>query len=328
MGCASSVHAREASGHDEWRAGKVGKVIADEGGDDGNTMPIHESISDPRLGELTLQSLRSRAEGSFTGMSSLLELSPGRTYAAAYMIENGLLEELAAVLHNNREQDQHKAAGQIIDTLREWALDQTREQYQLPKSKEYDTAVRCLGMLVEYQKADKDPLDGARRGPGLFRPGSFRRTGSFGRLVPEVQSDGTLQSPGSFCGRGSVGRTGSNDNGSLLQRTSSFECNEHGLYPEIVVELQKPYRINRVNERWISAFGHAAEKSLGRTINLIMGPDTDTEKFLGLLKTTKLEGSATGLLAFHDSEGTSSLITLTVRGIGNDEYHSSMLIFR
>lgn len=291
MGCASSVHTREASGGDEWRAWEVRKVIEDEGGDDGIT---HESISDPRLGELTLQSLRSRAEGSFTGMSSLLEVSPG---SAALMIENGLLEELAAVLHNKREQEQHKAAGQIIDTLRGWALDRTREQCRLPKSKEYDTAVRCLGLLAEYKKADEDPLD--RRGPGLFRSGSFRRTGSFVHPVPEVQSDCTLQSPGSFCGlqspgsfcgrgsrRGPGSGTGSNDNGSPLQRTSSFECNEHGLYPEIVVELQKPYRINRVNERWISAFGHAAEESLSRTVNLIMGPDTDTEKFLGLLETT------------------------------------------
>jgi len=55
---------------------------------------------------------------------------------------------------------------------------------------------------------------------------------------------------------------------------------------------------------------------------------------LGLLKTVELEGSANALLAFHDSKGTSTLTTLTARGIfgadedGTEGYHSCMLIFR
>jgi len=41
-----------------------------------------------------------------------------------------------------------------------------------------------------------------------------------------------------------------------LKRTSSFESNLDGLYPEMVIELKKPYRIVQVNEPWEQAFGH------------------------------------------------------------------------
>ena len=41
-----------------------------------------------------------------------------------------------------------------------------------------------------------------------------------------------------------------------LKRTSSFESNLNGLYPEMVIEFKKPYRIVQVNEPWEQAFGH------------------------------------------------------------------------
>ena len=41
-----------------------------------------------------------------------------------------------------------------------------------------------------------------------------------------------------------------------LKRTSSFESNLHGLFPEMLIELKKPYRIVQVNEPWEQAFGH------------------------------------------------------------------------
>ena len=41
-----------------------------------------------------------------------------------------------------------------------------------------------------------------------------------------------------------------------LKRTSSFDSNLHGLYPEMVIEMRKPYRIVQVNEPWEQAFGH------------------------------------------------------------------------
>ena len=127
-------------------------------------------------------------------------------------------------------------------------------------------------------------------------------------------------------------RTNSSDG---LKRTSSFESNEHGLYPEMVIALKKPYRVLQVNEPWEQVFGHRKETSLGRTINLILGPDTNNEKLIGLLETTARDGTACGLLAFHDSSGDSMMVTLTVTGIfgvgeGDDEdgYTSCMLIFR
>ena len=138
-------------------------------------------------------------------------------------------------------------------------------------------------------------------------------------------------------GRSPLRRTGS----AGLTRTSSFEVNENGLYPEIVVDLAKPFRIRQVNEGWQEAFGHKKEVAIGRTVNLIFGPNTDTVKFEGFLKTTSIDGSARGLITVYNAEGEALMVTLSCTGIfgtggcnaddgifSPDEYKSCMLIFR
>ena len=210
------------------------------------------------------------------------------------MLERDLLAELLSILQDTAEQQHfHGQAGQLLQTLQQWAL---RTVEQRPRTRTltrtFEPAARCLMALVEHKPPKQDPK--AKR--------TLKRTNS---------SEG-------------------------LKRTSSFESNEYGLYPEMVIALQKPYRVLQVNEPWEQVFGHRKETSLGRTINLILGPDTNNEKLVGMLETTARDGTACGLLAFHDSSGDPMMVTLTATGIfgvgeGDEEdggYYSCMLIFR
>ena len=255
-----------------------------------------------------LQALRDRRKSAFATVAMLMEQEAGQ----AQLLDNDLLEEILSALKDTEQQKYHEEAGAILETLYSWALDKANITVQRPKIKVYESAVRCLVRLVEHVPQPKE----ARREANISAS-AIRRTGSNGMLKRSGSSD-------SMC----------------LKRTSSFESNEHGLYPELVVDLKKPYRIRHVNGPWEKAFGHEKQNCLGRTINLMLGPDTDTEKVMGILKETELEGSARGLLAFHDAEGDSMMVTLTAtgifgaaeddddQGVGDGAYRSAMLVLR